>query len=41
MYGICEGQHFGAGAGQVDWWKLDLLLLSKEELFWEDLAALS
>lgn len=26
---------------EVDWWKLDLLLLDKEELFWEYLAAVS
>lgn len=26
---------------KVDLWKLDLLLLNKEELFWEYLAAVS
>lgn len=26
---------------KADWWELDLLLLNKEELFWEYLAAVS
>lgn len=26
---------------KADWWKLDLLLLNEEELFWEYLAAVS